>query len=91
VKIKNKLVKRVKKIWLERQSLKDYFFYRRALTAKIVETCRLGRENPGEKFVNLPKMNVGEAEIITKVLNAVWSGSQCRRCWKVVEKGYKLK
>jgi len=58
---------------------------------KIVETDNFGGDYPDEKFVNLPRVNINEAESLCSLINEIFcADDHAPRFWKMVEDDYKL-
>jgi hypothetical protein len=58
---------------------------------RIVETDNFDGDYPDEKFVNLPLLTLDAAEKICGLINAICSGENAPRYWKVVNDHYKLR
>lgn len=56
---------------------------------RIVETDNFGGDYPDESFVGPALRSESNARKVAKIFNDD-TGEHCRRCWKVVEHGYKL-
>ena len=56
---------------------------------KIIETDNFGGDYPDEKFVNVPAMEQGKADLVAQAINIAFP-SDFPRYWRAVPEGYTL-